>query len=477
MTITRVLYKVWRVLRWLLLAVILLVLGFIALVWWENRHDEPLLPEVAEAIRFEPPTPEQMRDNGYFTMLGLRAPPDEDAAEAGQRFFAAQMKNYARYLDTGETIFSVEAYSHQRIDWESMRCEAEVADCYAYYLEHAQKIKSKLSDPMVLTERYLSLLGKPTYEEIVPPYIAGIPLGYADVAAASILLDIQAALLLNENRTDEALTLLETNAKIHRRMMQGSRTLMGALVALAMDMRQQRLISSALRHIPALSSEQAQRLDALVESSMPVPLTHALEGERQMILNGILETTRHRPSYPDSPKEYQEPHQINWLTELALALAYLPNATANDEYSRWKEIVRLSLVPADQLEMEVDAIKQKSTDAFNDSGLLPFPLRNFVGSAMIEVSSLAWVEYVERAHDVEAYHRLIRLQIAALRERVPFEKMPTWLADQPPELRNPYTLQPMDWDAATQSLVFTGAQRNTQNPAPGNVFRVYLGKP
>ncbi|MDR2220359.1 MAG: hypothetical protein LBE24_07245 [Methylobacillus sp.] len=55
--------------------------------------------------------------------------------------------------------------------------------------------------------------------------------------------------------------------------------------------------------------------------------------------------------------------------------------------------------------------------------------------------------------------------------------MPAWLAAQPEELRNPYTLQPMDWDAATQSLVFEGKERQTQNPKPQNVYRVWLSKP
>jgi hypothetical protein len=69
----------------------------------------------------------------------------------------------------------------------------------------------------------------------------------------------------------------------------------------------------------------------------------------------------------------------------------------------------------------------------------------------------------------------VQLQIKALQERVPLAQMPTWLAAQPPELRNPYTLQPMGWDAATQALVFEGRQPNTQNPEPRNVFRVPIG--
>jgi hypothetical protein len=33
----------------------------------------------------------------------------------------------------------------------------------------------------------------------------------------------------------------------------------------------------------------------------------------------------------------------------------------------------------------------------------------------------------------------------------------------------------MDWDAATQSLLFTGRQPQNQNPEPKNIYRLRLG--
>ena len=41
----------WRVLRWLLLAALLLALTLIAALWWANRHDDPLRPEVAALLK------------------------------------------------------------------------------------------------------------------------------------------------------------------------------------------------------------------------------------------------------------------------------------------------------------------------------------------------------------------------------------------------------------------------------------------
>ncbi|MDR2219280.1 MAG: hypothetical protein LBE24_01720 [Methylobacillus sp.] len=452
-----------RMLRLALWVIIPMALALSVGIWWLT-HDEPLMPEVAAALRFEPPAPETMRDNGYFTLLGLGAPPDEDALVAGQRFFAAQLQSYESYRRTGKS--EPFADSHHRIDQRPSSCNAEVDDCYAYYVAHAEELKANLAEHATLTTHYLSLQDKPVYEEIVPPYFAIALANYPDAVDASALIDMRAALLLNEGHVDEALALLETNAQIHHKMMQGSRTMIGFMISLAMDVRQQRLISSALRHVPALSADHAQRLDALVSSLASVPITAALEYEMQTQLL-LYDTLPKMASIAD-----EEDYLVNgpWFN-----LLYLTNATLNTAYRQWQEPLRLSRLPPDQLAKEV-AVRRKTGDATESSGL-PLPSRNYVGNVLLSMASIDFMIYIERAHDVEGYRRLIRLQIAALHERVPPEKMPEWLATQPPELRDPYTLQPMKWDAATQSLVFEGKQNQTQNPEPKNVYRAWLGKP
>ena len=52
--------------------------------------------------------------------------------------------------------------------------------------------------------------------------------------------------------------------------------------------------------------------------------------------------------------------------------------------------------------------------------------------------------------------------------------MPAWLAQSPEALRNPYTLEPMQWDAAANSLVFEGREKQNQNPGRSSTYRVRL---
>lgn len=75
---------------------------------------------------------------------------------------------------------------------------------------------------------------------------------------------------------------------------------------------------------------------------------------------------------------------------------------------------------------------------------------------------------------MSGYRRLVLLQHRAATEQVAPPDMPAWLAQSPEALRNPYTLEPMQWDAATRSLVFEGREKQNQNPGRSSTYRVRL---
>jgi hypothetical protein len=476
MTIRRILSRFWRALGWLLLTVAVLAATLVAALWWANRHDDPLRPEVAAALRFEPPTPEAMRGNGYFVMLGLGAPAGEDAFDAGQRFFAAQMRGYELLQRTGEIkSFIADAWPHQLVDMAPMHCTAAVKDCYAHYLAHADAIRSALSGQAPLVERYLSLLDTPVYEEILPPYIGLDSPYYADAVAASELTGAHAALLLNEHRLDEGLELLGRNAQLHERLMAGSRTTLGAMIALAIDMRQQRLIGDALRHLPAMAKTHENAL-YLALQPLPTSIAPALDGELRYAI-GSGQRLPEPKCGSSVPEVFQLGDFVFRCADLLLRpLAYLPHATLNQIYRNKGAGVELAQLSADQFDQTAAAVVERTIQAAdNDPNRTWLALRNAWGRYFMRgTGPTEHISYIERFHDIEGHRRLLRLQIAALHDGVPPEQMPGWLAAQPPELRNPYTLQPMGWDAATQSLVFEGRQPQTQNPEPRNVYRVRL---
>jgi hypothetical protein len=467
MTLRRLFCRIWRVLRWLVLALVLLALALIAALWWANRHDEPLRPEVAEALRFEAPAPEAMRRNGYFIMLGLGAPAQDDAFAAGQRFFAVQMRQYEAYRNAGtfDPDTQERADAGQTIRWGDERCGPDVGDCYAHYLQRADQIRALLAQHEAPMRRYLAALETPVYEEVIPPSIVVQLPSYPNVFAVSDLLVMRAALLMHDRQTSEALALLEKNAHMHQRLMSGAGGLVGLGIALNMDLRQQRLIAGILRARPALSGDELERLRALIEIPRAATLERAFRGEGQMQLDIFDRIAREMARENAGLAQRAE--------VFAMKFVFLPNETLNRLYLGLRETHRLARVTPDRVDAQAaQAIKTYRAVSELDS---PIWLRNHEGRMTLNLTGPdSWLTWIKRFHDIEGHRRLVLLQIAALRDHVPFDQMPAWLAQQPPGLRNPYTLQPMGWDAAAQSLVFEGRQKNNQNPEPKNIYRVRL---
>lgn len=174
--------------------------------------------------------------------------------------------------------------------------------------------------------------------------------------------------------------------------------------------------------------------------------------------------------YPDVSWHEKVGHHATWPM---FKLAYLPNASLNHVYADLKTTVALSRLPADQLQAHAAQALQEHQQSLHGDGLLPFRLRNFWGNVLLAMSGTdLYLSYIERAHDVEGYRRLLRLQLEALKDGIAPAQMPAWLATQAPALRNPYTLAPMGWEPTTQSLVFAGRQPQTQNPGRSSTYRV-----
>ncbi len=83
--------------------------------------------------------------------------------------------------------------------------------------------------------------------------------------------------------------------------------------------------------------------------------------------------------------------------------------------------------------------------------------------------------YVQRVADIDGYRRLVMLQHRAIVQRLALADMPAWLQATPAELRNPYSLQTMRWDAATGSLLFEGREKQIRNPDQSPIYRIRLG--
>lgn len=462
-----------RLLRWAAAALLAGVAAIALILVVANWSDEPLRPEVAALQRFTAPEADAMQRNGYFLMLGLDAPPTESAQAAGLRRFATGVSDYRTFLQTGDLGSSTvdEVPSIRSVGNRALRCGAEQPNCLRHYLAHTDTAASELQRLAPLMARYRALDAFPGYEEIVLPTPLFPSPPYPGVTTAAELVGIEATHLLHSGQTAPALALLADNRQRLQRLLEGSRTVIGALVATAAIHRQQRLVGDILGDHPDVARRYPDMAKAAAgEASLS--LSAALAGEMRwsVALHATMAQTL-QAALPPAPNLLQKMEAF--LRRAWTRWAYLPQQTANLSYERWREIVALAHLPASdwtQATQDFDA-RAGHTLGWSLGGLL-YP-RNPAGKIMASfVSPEVYLSYLQRTQDVEAHRRLLLLQLAAIQQGVKPEQMPAWLAHSPPELRDPYTGQPMGWDAEGKALVFEGREPQSQNPERSATYRV-----
>ena len=411
-----------------------------------------------------PPVPNATRSNGWFTVLGLGAPDSKDANAVGQQVYAAHIQHAQRYLrDMEGTPQTYVAITHATVDLSDLRCTVDVTDCYAHYIAHSARIQAVLQAHATFLGRYRDLSQALTLEELLPPPIRADMAPYEDLVAASEMFTMQSARWLAGAQREQGWDGLKQNASLHHRLMAGAQTGLTVLAIEVSHMRLLRLIGDALPRLKNLTEQELDKLQQLTAS--PLTRTSPLRGEIMRVvwdqarLNRIALSREAGPGLSDRVSLY------------ALKATLLPNATLNKAYEVAQGLDELATVPAAQWDQRLQEM-QAAAQAPRPT-ILPCPIRNCAGNGRLPQIDPEYATLdAQTAHHLEGYRRLVQLQIAALRERVTPQHMPDWLAAQAPALRNPYTLQPMGWDAATQSLVFEGRQAQIQNPKPRNVYRV-----
>jgi hypothetical protein len=105
-------------------------------------------------------------------------------------------------------------------------------------------------------------------------------------------------------------------------------------------------------------------------------------------------------------------------------------------------------------------------------------IRNPVGKLLLLIVSTNpshFFRLAEMLHDLDNRIRLITLQAALRRDKVPPDQIADYMQHAGADLRNPYDDQPMHWDAASSTLSFEEWQENNSPPddAP-TTFSVHL---
>ena len=447
-----------------------------------NWRDDPLSEAAQQALRYTPPTEQALVDNGYLILLGLDAPLQGDAVAGaivlGHERLAREIER-RRWV---EAHGDAEEGMPQSIPVESsgdgvlpvrLRCPATESDCFDWYGKHRAEINALVQATQALLRRLKAAASAAQFSNPAPFYLLAEFPPYARLERAHQLWLAQASLEWTRGQPQRALDIARQAVQLRSRLAHSSNNLIASMVALAMQYRELRWLSDASAHLtPQMSAEVLKPLEEMLDKP-PTPLHSAFEGEKQFVASISFSQLDPKTFRFFTSPWIEEPAWWQHLLDRGATLGFLPQHSLNLSMENLQRMQALSALPAHQLEAAFSNNPRKmAEDSACDK---PWKhLRNGVGLCMMAIIVPDYPKHLQRIADIDGYRRLVLLQHRAAAQRIAPKDMPTWLAKAPQELRNPYTLQPMQWDAATGSLVFEGREPQNQNPDQSPVYRIRL---
>ncbi|MGH8667896.1 MAG: hypothetical protein ACREUH_01575 [Burkholderiales bacterium] len=415
-------------------------LAVIALAVIANAFDEDVHPEVKAYLDARPRAVAEAR-NGYFQMVGLDAQGEEPHA-AGRRHVAALMSAEARAPGAKRPQTEqpeMKSMPLPRGKGTARLCAGpESEPCISKVHADEAAARKLVADHALLVERYRALLEYPAYVETYRPRHYNAPIGRFDpVMSAQQLFHVQAALRLRKGKALQVAYDLERSLAFGRRMLAGSTTLIGKMLAAAHARRTAQFVSEALPFVARADPKTLSRLaDALAPlSSEEHSFAQVYRTELAMFAS-IARICRDRQAEADAWGAFH-------------CYFFQPNATLNRQYfTIHKVLIAMGEAPAQRF----DVLARELEDASES-----FPcwsiLYNPTGKVLVGGRTMH-AKYVARVHDVDALFRVVALQAMIGERELKGDEVPAFLAGNVKRYGDPYSGKAMGWDAARRQLFF-----------------------
>lgn len=421
---------VWKVLKWLLLALLAVVLAWLA-------FNNPL------ADSADRPRPAALIEQA------------DSLAKEANAFYALQAMAGAQEVKPPSG--------------EPWHCGSQPADCVGAWLERAPALREQMAKHAEFGRRCEAMAAAAqAYEEPTLQLQAANPAAtplpqFKPAGDCNRWLRAKASLAVLDHQPARAVALLAQADQMTRAMLSGSKTLISHAVAWSFAKRTWQTAAVLAQRDPAL----AVTLQPLLRSLEP----EALSAQRWMAAESRFSEaiTRSLKSSCGKQEESREELPRQGLSERAfcvLGLGLLPNKTVQDIDHYW-----LRALEATQSAGLGGSLSQAPLKPGTD--LAPtFAWRNTVGQVLINVAQPQYAVYVAKQADVELVRQTVLLALRMSAEQVGAQRRFDWLQEQKASFSMLNRLR-LDGDQlhADSWLSELGRQ-----PEPGDLILVPLAK-
>ncbi|MEW5848682.1 MAG: hypothetical protein AB2A00_07695 [Myxococcota bacterium] len=404
-----------------------------SVLWLAPYLDENVDPDVRRTVQqSRPAVPDE--DNAYLAILGFHvAPADADIHAAGKA-----LREEYRELEAGGTPKG-KVREAPRLDvvveLPDDVCVPRARACIRRARETPERMRKVVRENQVLVDRLISMARYPAFQEATQPgaALSGVPY---PVKVHMILLNRIALTAVEDGGRVRALGMLAEDTRMMRMVLRGATTVAGKLVGVFSLVNIYHLLSQMVREGP-LSSEE----DALVQGMLsPLDAAErdveaALRDELARALRDMDDLDAHRGA------------AASWAEERFTHLIFMDGASANRLFQHFRDVTAAAGMPAHEFNSRADEVRRRME---RDGA----PVLNGLGARLFLQLPRDLLELPEGVHDLDGLMRLVAIHRLAVMQGVGASQVATFLGGTPPQLVNPYTQKPMEWDAPSRSLVF-----------------------
>jgi len=460
--VMRVLRRLLRFMFW-----VTLVLGLPYAIWAiYNCFDEV---ETAQARHWGAPYSNVVPDkaNAWLYLLGIGAAENDDPIAMGRRrldaFETRRRMDPVPPAGVAEQAGPLPHIGPDRaVDGVNHLCDVRKTDCVAWTAQHAVMLDRLATANRVRLLRYETMLSMPHWDEKATPDTVSLD---ADFKIAFLHLDLLASGWRGGEDPQQVVAALAKTVSFWRRVAEQSHELLSKILAARLIEHGQRILGSIVERLSVAQLRSMQGdLDAILapQTAMQADLEmvakeeylrFAAGTERDLRVGTIL-----RECVAGNVKDRAgAPEGIGRCAIRVLVLpGYVRQATLNLRAEHATVMAACLSMPPEQFKTDCPPMRSAAFEA----GLAPvlrhpkgrlsenwgYFAYNLVGRILVVMSVPDLSRYKDRLHDQDAVRRMLAIKLRALQARLPATAMPGFLADQPRELRNPYTGEPFGWE-------------------------------
>ena len=472
----------------IVIAILVLLLLAVAFVLAANWRDAPLSDDARAVLDAEPAKELPGISNGYPIIAGLDAPLEGDPVDAashlGKQRLQREIERKQWFDQRGFNADATKApppveppssVKATQILPDDLRCKTQGStspNCHEWHVQHATQLQPLIAAQQPMLQRLAAAADAPQFKSESPVYFWHLLPPYQVLMRTHELQLARSSLLWHSGQQEQALREAMRGGRIAHGLGDGTTQLVSSMIALAMQYRTQRWLADLMATGAPPQSPKVRELTKAMMQTPPPSLHSGLVGEAQFQARTMQLVGNDKREWKSILNE-ATPERPAWRAALESAwvhMTWLPNESLNQQVKWWQIYLPTTLVPAHEYDAALKAFEQQETDLRAQRSRW-FGVRNFAGNVLADIGKPNFSTYIQRRFDVDAHRRMVMLMLQAKEQQISDENMPAWLAQSPENLRNPYTLEPMQWDAATRSLVFEGRESQNQNPGNSKTYR------